>query len=500
MPLLTNFFELTFRNFPKSIFGYIINNHEESSHPKYMNFSILLMISVSMLLVTTIEIVPSNHVFGQPVIQNDDHLVIDKITDNLDSPSSFEILNNDILITQKNDGKVRLIRDSIPKQYPVLDLITFNKGIDNGLKSIASGNKNNITYVFLLFSQSLTEDTDNLETPLLHYKVYRYIWNSSGLELTNETLILDLPMTKGVKTGGKMIVGPDDQLYITIGDLDREGKEQNIPIMDDFFNVFYNNNIKSSTILRVDFNGSASVDNPFTEEGFESYFAYGIRNSLGLAFDPITQHLWDTEQGPNSMDEINLVRPGFNSGWKTIQGFSNTTCCSDKIQTLQNIYKLYKIKGSYYDEPKAVFENSSNLTAVTFQGTDLLGTKYNNTMFVGDMLGKIYNFDLSKNRGSLIDKNNSSEYKFAEGFGPISDIKIGPDGKLYVLTYSNGFKYPYDKNTGALYSISTLDSPTQLSERNIISIEQIALIATFLIILSILVTLRFKYILRKLRN
>jgi glucose/arabinose dehydrogenase len=250
----------------------------------------------------------------------------------------------------------------------------------------------------------------------------------------------------------------------------------------------------------VDFNGSASVGNPFTEEGFESYFAYGIRNSLGLAFDPITLHLWDTEQGPGSKDEINLVRPGFNSGWKTIQGFSNTTCCSDNIQTLQNIYKLYKIKGSYYDEPKAVFENSSNLTAITFQGTDLLGSKYNNTMFVGDMLGKIYNFDLSKNRGSLIDKNNSSEYNFAEGFGPISDMKVGPDGKLYVLVYSNGFKYPYDKNTGTLYRISTLDSPIQLSERNIISIEQIALIATFLIILSILVTLRFKYTLRKLIN
>lgn len=500
MPLITNLFGSTFRSVPKTTLNCIRNYREEDLNLKHMIFSILLLIFVSIFLPTSIEIIFSNHVYGQPLIQNDDHLVIDKIADNLDSPSSFEILDNDILITQKNDGKVRLIRDSITKQYPVLDFNTFNKGVDNGLKSIAAGNKNNITYVFLLFSQSLNEDTDNLKTPLINYKVYRYIWNSSGIELANESLILDLPMTKGVNTGGKMIVGPDDQLYITIGDLDREGKEQNIPSMDDFFSVFYNNKIKSSAILRVDFNGSPGIDNPFTEDGFESYFAYGIRNSLGLAFDPITKSLWDTEQGPGSMDEINLVKPGFNSGWKTIQGFSNTTCCSDNIRTSQNIYKLFKIKGSHYAEPKAVFEDSSNLTAITFQGTDLLGSKYKNTMFVGDMFGKIYNFELSKDRDNLIERNDSSQYIFAQGFGPISDMKVGPDGNLYVLTYSDGFKYPYGENSGTLYSIRNLDSPTQLHERNIISIEQIALIATFLIILSILVTLRFKYILRKLRN
>ena len=54
------------------------------------------------------------------------------------------------------------------------------------------------------------------------------------------------------------------------------------------------------------------------------YYAYGIRNSFGLNFDPITGFLWDTENGPQDGDEINLVEPGFNSGWNKIYGFSSS--------------------------------------------------------------------------------------------------------------------------------------------------------------------------------
>ena len=45
------------------------------------------------------------------------------------------------------------------------------------------------------------------------------------------------------------------------------------------------------------------------------YYAYGIRNSFGIDWDPITGYLWDSENGPHFGDELNLVEPGFNSGW-----------------------------------------------------------------------------------------------------------------------------------------------------------------------------------------
>jgi hypothetical protein len=65
--------------------------------------------------------------------------------------------------------------------------------------------------------------------------------------------------------------------------------------------------------------GSIPNDNPFGGQ-LAKYYAYGVRNSFGLAFDPLTGELWDTENGPDSYDEVNLVLPGFNSGWEKIMG------------------------------------------------------------------------------------------------------------------------------------------------------------------------------------
>jgi hypothetical protein len=53
------------------------------------------------------------------------------------------------------------------------------------------------------------------------------------------------------------------------------------------------------------------------------YYAYGIRNSFGIGFDPVTGKLWDSENGPGDSDAINLVEPGFNSGWQEVQGLSS---------------------------------------------------------------------------------------------------------------------------------------------------------------------------------
>src|SRR5262249_39102005 len=89
----------------------------------------------------------------------------------------------------------------------------------------------------------------------------------------------------------------------------------------------------TGVILRLNTDGTAPPTNPFFNFGrqlsfvdpeagrnLQKVFAYGIRNSFGLAFDPITGNLWETENGDDSFDEINLVRRGFNSGWIQLMG------------------------------------------------------------------------------------------------------------------------------------------------------------------------------------
>jgi glucose/arabinose dehydrogenase len=176
------------------------------------------------------------------------------------------------------------------------------------------------------------------------------------------------------------------------------------------------------------------------------YYAYGIRNSFGLDFDPITGILWDTENGPADGDEINLVNPGFNSGWHKVYGFSSSPKNFD-------VDEMVTFDGNgKYEEPKLVWERSAGLTSIVFLDSDKLGTQYKNDIFVGDVHnGRIYHFKLNDERNDLIlpevladryIKNpvnfGAGDIVFGEGFGGITDLTVGPDGYLYIVSIGQG--------------------------------------------------------------
>ena len=160
------------------------------------------------------------------------------------------------------------------------------------------------------------------------------------------------------------------------------------------------------------------------------YYAYGIRNSFGIDFDPLTGNLWDTENGPDANDEINIVQPGFNSGWINVMGFAPAGFEPNE-QLLS-----FNGKGKYHD-PQFVWSQTIGPTALKFLNSDRLGKQYENTIFSGDVnTGNLYNFKLNADRtslalsGGLSDKiaDTRDELQpviFGQGFGVITDIKVG---------------------------------------------------------------------------
>jgi glucose/arabinose dehydrogenase len=96
------------------------------------------------------------------------------------------------------------------------------------------------------------------------------------------------------------------------------------------------------------------------------YYAYGIRNSFGFTFDPVTENMWDSENGPDYGDEINLVEPGFNSGWAFEIGTKPT---SDDIlfsnNTLPDTVVDFNRRGKY-SPPEFVWPKPVGPTALTF--------------------------------------------------------------------------------------------------------------------------------------
>ena len=193
------------------------------------------------------------------------------------------------------------------------------------------------------------------------------------------------------------------------------------------------------------------------------YYAYGIKNSFGFDFDPITGKMWETENGPTFGDEINLVEPGFNGGWAKVQGIWKTVAVAgaepEKGEIATNgSLDLVDFGGrGKYSAPEFTWSNTVAPTAIRFLTTDKLGSQYRNDLLVADVkYGNIYHFKLNNDRtgfilnGTLADKvatgeDNTEQIEFASGFGGITDMQIGPDGYLYVLVF--------DRLDGRIYRI-----------------------------------------------
>jgi hypothetical protein len=273
----------------------------------------------------------------------------------------------------------------------------------------------------------------------------------------NPILILDLPVSPGPNhNGGVLTFGPDGALYIVIGELNRSGKLQNVPTGADPDDT--------GVIFRVDASGAGLADNPFFNAANRSspmnrYFAYGIRNSFGLTFDPLTGNLWDTENGPTAYDEVNRVSPGFNSGWVQIMG--------PDVRDPQGQGDLWTAPGSAYSDPEFSWNVPVAPTALAFAASPILGCGQLHGLLVGDNnCGQMYRFrlnaardgltfateplqDLVADNGAAVCSAEMAEIIFATGFGVITDLENGPDGKLYVVSWSQGIVYRIGPKPGA---------------------------------------------------
>ncbi|AIC15406.1 PQQ-dependent sugar dehydrogenase [Nitrososphaera viennensis] len=388
---------------------------------------------------------------GKPALR-DGALFLEQVAEGLQFPTSMAFLDaNNILVLQKNDGQVRLVSGGELVEQPVLQVAVENK-IERGLLGIAVWNGSSATSneVFLYLTENVTGDGGNAVAMNRIYK-YNYDWDQRAL--VNGTLLLDLAGGPGpYHNGGKIIIGPDGYLYAVIGDTnDSRGISDN-DFSDeppDF----------RSVIVRVDREtGEAPGDNPFYgTEGLEKAYAYGIRNSFGMDFDPVTNSLWMTENGPTSYDEINVVPPGFNSGWDKFTGpIARSNATMDD---------LVMVKGARYGDPAFSWYIPVGVTDIEFFDSEKLGEKYRDNIFVGDVNnGNLYFFEADQNRTGLYfgyehpgladliadpvpDKDTGRldgelpSITFGKGFAAITDIETGPDGYLYVLTHIDGKIY-----------------------------------------------------------
>jgi aldose sugar dehydrogenase len=383
-----------------------------------------------------------------PVL-HDDMLVLELVVEGLDLPTSMRFLDDGtILVLEKNNGQVRVVSDGKLLEEPAID-IEVATGAEQVLLGIAIWNVENDTAVFLYLTENYEDKTRNV--------IYKYMYDEKEKTLENMTLVLELPGEPGpFHNGGKLAIGPRDAyLYAVIGDVSSGGG-----MLDNQIPGRPPND--KSVILRVDRdNGTPVEDNPFYNytgkmEKLHQYYAYGIRNSFGMEFDAMTGKLWMTENGDDVYDEINIVEPGFNSGWHKIMGPIVRT-----NMTIEN--DLIIFDGAKYGDPIFSWYAPVGVTDIEFLNSTRLGEKYDDNVFVGDINnGNLYFFEVNGNRTGVtfhdprlldlvadpVKEGEDSELSsliLGDGFGRITDIESGPDGLLYIMTYEDGKIYRLKK-------------------------------------------------------
>jgi aldose sugar dehydrogenase len=373
-----------------------------------------------------------------PII-NDSDLKAEVVFEGLTSLTSIAFLGpNDILALEKDKGTVQRIVNGKILTEPLLEVNVANEDTRGMLGiAVSKGEENNSTNVFLYFT----------EPPLGEFpignRVYKYELVNN--KLVNPKVLLNLPALPGAShNGGSIMIGNDNNIYTIIGDVGghrNQAQNQESGGEPD----------GTSGMLRINQNGLPVAISPLGDrEPLNLYYSYGLRNSFGFDFDPITGKLWNTENGEDFGDEINLVEPGFNSGWNKVQGIWILDEKEDMIEVAPLLPKNGLVdfggKGKY-SSPEFTWHESLGPSAIKFLNSNRLGIQYENDIFVGDIdKGNLYHFDLNEDRtelvlaGSLADKVANADEEnqgiiFGQGFGAITDIEVGPDGYLYIVGF-----------------------------------------------------------------
>jgi glucose/arabinose dehydrogenase len=430
----------------------------------------------------------------EPAAVNDPALKIEPVAEGLKRPTAMAFLgsSDDIIVTEKDNGTVRRIVGGVVQPEPIVDVAVANDNDTNerGLLGMALAKQNETTtYVFLYYTESGGgQDGDDADgvvpagNRLYRYELVENVNGNATSALINPKLLLDLPARPGPRyQAGPLLVSQNQinttnidgiasgsggattsntTIYLMIGDLDHHTTQaENYgdgPPPDGTGGILAvdaeGNALPNPVLVGGESNGEGEEDEEEQEDigMLPYYFAYGVRNGFGMDFDPVTGYIWDTENGPNEFDEINLVLPGFNSGWATIHG----PAAAPENEGADTEDDLEDFGGTgQYSDPEFAWQNTVGVTGIKFLNSTALGEEYLNDVFVGDINnGRIYHFDLNQDRtglmleGALEDgvADNVGELGpviFGTGFRSISDIEVGPDGYLYILLYGPGKIY-----------------------------------------------------------
>lgn len=465
------------------------------------------------------------------------------VSTGLSQPIGIVFLNsNDFFVLEKASGQIKRVIGGVVQPTPALDL-AVNSNSERGLLSmVLHPNFPTTPFAYIRWTESSigTDTAVAANVPLLGNRVDRYVWNGSTFTFDQNIINLRARQTdnivvpghpgtanggeNGNHNGGVIKFGPDGKLYIFMGDQGRRGWLQNLPngpfltgpqVDDTFGGPEPDNAHFTGVILRLNDDGTTPTDNPFFAAGaaiggeaganIQKIYSYGHRNGFGMAFDPVSGSLWETENADDAYSELNRIIPGMNGGWIQFAGpisriadwkFIETTQFGSALQQVRYpptraaytgalaLSRMFMLPGATYVDPDLSWRYEIGPAGTAFVNGNGLGAAYNGTLWMGSARsftqvggngGSLYRMKLTTDRlhvdvsadprladrvadnvfrAQKFDGTESESLLIGKGFGITPDIEQGPDGNLYVVSNTDNVIYmislaPQDSGNGS---------------------------------------------------
>lgn len=345
-------------------------------------------------------------VSAQPAVQHSmsyDYRVV-KVVDSLVRPWSMAFLpNGDMLVTEK-PGRLRIVRNGKLLPTPVDGVPqVFTRGQAGLLDVVLHPNFASNHFVYLSYSKPVGDSQSTTAVVRGKFENDRL----TGIEPIFEA------QTRGQgHYGSRLAFDRNNFLFITTGDrqVPPAGNLETHPAQD-----LTNHHGK---ISRLHDDGKVPADNPFVgrADAKPEIWSYGHRNMQGLAFNPVTGDLWETEHGPQGGDELNLIKRGANYGWPVV-GFGVNYGSGSTI---------------HVGTMRPGMENPVNVWVPSIGTSGLMfytGEKFpdwKGSVFAGGMVGQqLVRLTLNGQRAEVAEI-------LVRNQGRIRDVRQGPDGLIYL--------------------------------------------------------------------
>lgn len=358
------------------------------------------------------EIPPSS--IPNKITTIDYEIDVSVFAESLDTPWSLAFLDEDTALVTELPGRLRVIVNGHLYSKPVEGTPEVVAEGQGGLFAVAFDpdyREEDNQWVYLAYAECLPPQPNGERSPTMTKVVRGRI---DGNTWTNQQVVYEAPhdsyRTPRAHYGTRIVFDDKRNLYFSIGDRGTGAEAQDL-------------SLPNGKIIRLLRDGRIPKDNPFRHirTAIDPVYAYGLRNTQGLAFHPETGQLWATDRGPLGGDELNLILPGKNYGWPIITYGSNFNGTP--------ITDFVRKEGM--EQPVKYWNPSLGVCGIAFYHGELF-PKWNNKLLVATLESR----DLR-----LLDIEDGRvmhEEIILTGAGRVRDVVCGPDGSVYVVLNEPG--------------------------------------------------------------